>query len=361
VRSKDGGSSWQPYEVLADDVQVMVMAAVDGSVYLGTAEHGTMVLINGGVKTIDNAGALAFAGEGSRLLIGLPDGLGNLQGDSILRLPPPPLDDLRIILVSHGYPLVAGLNSGVWSWRKDRGWLELETPEIVTTISEAPDGALILSGSSGLLRSEDGGDTWQSCLPGEDGLVARITFRQDGVGWAGSADGTRLIRTINNGLTWEPLTSPFGVMPLVALQVAPDRLFAATYNPSRQTAQLWFSLDEGQSWQRGVEVRTNWPVIATCGDPALMTLGGSMYLLQADGSWGSRKVGEQGSGVRCIASDGETIFALTNTGLLRTVDRGILWTIEPDIIPLEDILDITMNSGKLYFLLTIGRLCSMAL
>jgi photosystem II stability/assembly factor-like uncharacterized protein len=362
MRSMDGGASWQPYEVLAADVQVMVMTARDGGgVLLGTTRHGTLSLSEGEVETLDEAGALAFAAEGTRLAAGLPDGAGLIREGSIARLPSPPLHDLRILLISRGTPLVAGLYSGVWIWRDEAGWFPIEVPEMVTTLAEAPDGALILSGTRGLLRSVDGGSTWQSCLPGEDGLVARITFRQDGVGWAGSADGARLLHTRNNGITWESLVSPFGVMPLVALQIAPDRLFAATYNPPRQTAQLWYSLDDGQSWKRGVEARTNWPVVATSGDPALITLGSDMFLLQADGSWGSRKVGEIGRGVRRIASNDETIMALTNSDLLRSVDRGILWTLEPDLPPLDEILDIAIDNNKLFLLLTGGRVCARPL
>jgi photosystem II stability/assembly factor-like uncharacterized protein len=362
MRSVDGGSNWQPYVVLAENVQVMAMMVRDGGgVLLGTARNGTIFLSDGKVEILDEAGALAFASEGSRMAAGMPDGAGLISGKVISRLPSPPLHDLRILLITRGNPLAAGLYSGVWTWRAEAGWRSLDTPEMVTALVEAPDGALILSGTSGLLRSADGGSTWQSCLPGEDGLVARITFRTDGTGWAGSADGARLLRTRDSGLTWEPLASPFGVMPLVALQVAPDRLFAATYNPPRQTAQLWYSLDDGDSWLRGAEARTNWPVVATIGDPALITLGGNLFLLQADGSWSSRKVGEQGSGVRRIASDGETILALTNFDLLRTVDRGVLWTIEPDLPSLDEILDIAACDGKLFLLLTGGRVCARAL
>jgi photosystem II stability/assembly factor-like uncharacterized protein len=362
IRSVDGGSSWQPYAVLAEDVQVMAMMERDGGgMLLGTARNGTIFLSDGEVKVLDEAGALAFASEGSRIVAGLPDGAGLISGNVISHLLSPPLHDLRILLITRGNPLAAGLYSGVWIWRDTTGWESLETPEMVMALAEAPDGALVLSGTSGLLRSVDGGSTWQSCLPGEDGIVARITFRTGGDGWAGSADGARLLRTRDSGLTWESLASPFGVMPLVALQVAPDRLFAATYNSPRQTVQLWYSLDDGDSWLRGAEARTNWPVVATSGDPALITLGGNLFLLQADGSWGSRKVGEKGSGVRRIASDGQTILALTNSDLLRTIDRGVLWTIEDDLPPLDEILDIAIDNGKLYLLLSGGRVCARAL
>jgi len=80
-----------------------------------------------------------------------------------------------------------------------------------------------------------------------------------------------------------------------------------------------------------------------------------MVLLQADGTWGFRKVGEKGSGVRRLASDGETILVLTTTDVLRTLDRGLLWTIEPDLPPLDEILDLALGAGKLYLLLTGGR------
>jgi photosystem II stability/assembly factor-like uncharacterized protein len=362
MRSSDGGASWQFYEVLAANVQVLAMARIEeGSVVLGTLENGTLCFTSGEIEALDEDGAQVFAGQGTRLAAGLPDGAGLVSGKGISRLPPVPLQDISVLLICRGTLLAAGLFSGVWSWQETQGWQALEVPEMVTALVEAPDGALILSGSDGLVRSPDAGETWQSCLAGADGLVARITFRQDGAGWAGSADGARLLRTRDYGQTWEALPSPFGVMPLAALQSSPDRLVAVTYYPPRQLAQLWFSLDEGDSWQRGAEVRTNWPVVATCGNPACLSLGGNLFLLQADGSWGNRKVGPLGSGVRRLASDGETLLALTNTDLLRTIDRGHVWTVEDDLPAIDSIQDIAADEGRLYVLLADGRVSSRTL
>ena len=97
-------------------------------------------------------------------------------------------------------------------------WQALEQiPDVLTHIAVGPDQALFVASPEGLLRSLDGGETWHMVIEGETGNLHHFAFRTDGSGWAGSADGTRLLRTSDGGASWRALSMPFGVLSLAAL------------------------------------------------------------------------------------------------------------------------------------------------
>jgi photosystem II stability/assembly factor-like uncharacterized protein len=213
--------------------------------------------------------------------------------------------------------------------------------------------ALVASGPAGLTRSTDAGATWPTVLPGEHGYVAYITFRDDTMGWAGSADGTRLLRTRDGGVCWERLAAPFGVRPLAALQALPDMVFAATYDSAQQSVTLWQSTDDGETWEQGAQAHTAWPLVASRGHPPLFTLGGTMFLRRADGRWEQIRVG--GAPVRCVAGDEDTLVALTTEGIMGSTDGGMTWARDDESLPVDQIMDIALDAGTLYVLLAGGH------
>jgi photosystem II stability/assembly factor-like uncharacterized protein len=98
--------------------------------------------------------------------------------------------------------------------------------------------------------------SWQTVVEGVAGSVAHISLCAYGVGWAGSADGARLLHTVDHGQTWVQQDAPFGVYGLAALQALTSQVVAATYDAGRQQAQFWRSFDNGLTWEHGIEVRT---------------------------------------------------------------------------------------------------------
>lgn len=362
LRSPDGGATWQPAALKGiprTAVATALFCAPDGALYCGVAESGTFRSTDGGTtwtELLPDA-ALSFTADEDRLYLAGENGIRVLQGDAITPLPDPRLHDLRFLLLQGDTPYVAGLHTGLWRWDVNENWQHLEdAPAPLTTLVQAPDGALVASGAEGISRSTDGGITWQNCLSGEAGLVARITFKADGTGFAGSADSTRLLRSRDHGVTWQPLEVPFGILRLAALQATATLLIAATYDSRRQLAQFWSSRDDGDTWQRGAEVKTNWAVVATCAQPPIITLGGMMFMQDLDATWLSYQIGRKGSGIRRLVSDGErTLLALTTTGFLRSKNLGESWTPLHDAPPEETILDIALTNGKIHLLLTDGR------
>jgi hypothetical protein len=332
-------------------------------VLLGTTNHGLLGSSDGGETwaQIAAGAVLSLAADQATLYAGTADGLlASTDGGEWRAMPAPPIHDLRRLMLVGSGPLVAGVYSGLVRYQAASGWEALlGMPAPLTGLATAP-GALFAAGVDGLARSADAGTTWQIVVPGEPGWVEHLTFGVGGSGWAGSADGSRLLRTHDGGTTWEACESPFGVLRLAALQATPGALLAVTYEPQLQLAQPWRSFDGGQVWERGAQVRTAWPIVATCATPALFALGDTVYAQRPDGDWGHSPIGASGV-VRRIVGASDTLLALTTAGIYRSLDQGITWARWDEQLPIEQIMDLALADGRVYALLAGGQVCSSAL
>jgi photosystem II stability/assembly factor-like uncharacterized protein len=224
-------------------------------------------------------------------------------------------------------------------------------------------GSLFASGPDGLFLSDDAGDHWHQVLAGEQGHLRRLAIREDGMGWATSNDSTRLLRTRDGGESWEIASSPLGVDSLVALEAAPELVFAATYSPIQQIARLWYSTDEGRQWHRGAEARTAWPMIATFPQPPMVSLGGTILAQQGDGTWQSANIlVDDSPAIRHIVGHDGLLLALTTNGILVSLDNAASfeWLNGIDL-PADQIMDVALDGMTLYVLAVGGQVCSFEL
>lgn len=362
LQSNNCGASWSPLasNLTAEMTAATLFAALD-AIWLGASE-GAFRSADGGYtwELVLAEPVLSFAGDGTIIYAGTADGLYRCSTDGAAALPAPPVHDLRYLLIADRTPCVAGLHAGLWRWDEaQREWKHrVHAPAPLTAVEVSPDGALVAAGAEGLLRSTDGGESWRQCLSVQDGTIARITFGSAGLGWAASSDGAQLWRTRDGGHTWQALDPPFGALPLAALQAMPHGLIAATYDRRLQLAQLWLSTDDGATWRRGAEAKTNWPVVAACAEPLVITLGDQAFVHEFGGHWGQYPVGADRAGVRRIAAWGQSLFALTASRLLRSADGGLNWLPEADVPMANEILDMAVADGVLYLLLSGGRVWS---
>ncbi len=367
LRSADGGASWSPCgEAPVVGQASAIVSVADGTLMLGTGEGGLLRSLDGGDtwSRVDGAIALSLAATQTAVYAGTTDGmLESVDGGATWRsLPAPPIHDLRRLLCTNADLIVFGLHTPPVRQSGHGEWEPLtNTPLPLSAITVAPDGALFASSPEGLARSTDAGMTWHVVVPGETGSVASITFGPVGKGWAGSADGRRLLRTLDAGATWDPIHPPFGVLPLAALQAQPDALIAATFDPRQQLVQLWRSHDDGESWERGAGARTAWPIVATLGEPSALTVGGLMFIQTPDGGWKQSQIGDDGGRARRVVSDGEIILCLSTTGIHRSTDQGSTWIRNDEGLPVAQIMDIEVCDGMLYVLLSGGRVLSRRL
>jgi photosystem II stability/assembly factor-like uncharacterized protein len=369
LRSTDGGQTWEPFSDLPENLEATALFIThDGVVLLGTIEN-VLRSVDGGQTwdTILDMPVYTFAADDSSVYAGTSEGIVGLWADMAANLDilewrtlrRPPLHDLRRLLIIDGRPLVAGIRSAPVTYLGN-AWSALENvPLPLTALASAPDGALWASSPDGLFRSSDSGSTWTDALVGEEGFVTRISFRDNGQGWA--ASGARLLYTTDAGATWQPLDSPFGVLPLSALQALPDQILAGTYDPRRKVAQLWRSFDDGRTWERGAEVQTTWPAVATFHQPPLLTLGSVMFRRNEQGTWDRILVGADGGAVRRVVGAEGTLLALTTTGIQRSNDGGTTWERDDEGLPIAQVMDLAISGSTLYVLLAGGQVWSRAL
>lgn len=356
LRSAGTLAQWSEVPGLPDAIRVSAMHVTGDRIVLGSENAGLLRSTNDGEtwSQVSTVGVLCLAADERQMWLGTADGVwrstdGGTTWDSIA---PPPLHDLRRLLVVAGRPLLVGLHSAPLIAEGD-GWVELESaPRPLATLADAPDGALLASSPAGLWRSADHGQTWQEVVAGPAGSVTQITFSPEGTGWAGIADGA-LLRSGDGGRNWERRDAPFGVLPLVALQVATGMLLAATYDARQRAISLWRSEDDGAHWTRGGDAIVSWPLVAMCGEPLTVIVGSTIAVRQVDGSWRQATVGA--TGFRRVVSNGETLFALAVDALWRSDDMGASWVRDDAGIAGDELLDVAWDGEVLYALSRGGR------
>jgi photosystem II stability/assembly factor-like uncharacterized protein len=368
--SHDQGKHWSCQDLSLPDAQVLsLFATTNGTLLLGTLEHGLLRSRDSGttwqhshkqvVHTCAQIGKHIYAGTDTGMNISSDDGL------TWQEFPYPPLHDINTIIACGQQPLLTGAYSGIIQHASTTKWECLECiPQPLTAITSASDHSLLISSLAGLQRLSLETGTQQMLIDGESGQVAHITTLQSNTQehiWIASANGSRLLHSIDSGQNWQMLQPPFGILPLVALQATPDKLLAATYDPRQSHVCLWHSSDEGKNWIRSVEANTSWPIVATCAYPAALSIGNILFLEQeqASNQWQKITISDDGSAIKRIRSiqmAGQTIlFVLTTNGVQRSDDLGQSWQIEHLAVPGSHILDIELVGTTLYMLLTKGR------
>jgi len=363
LRSDDDGQTWIHHGNLPADIQITAILALKNQILIGSFAHGILRSSNGGATWTPAADGtiLSMIAAGDSIYAGTDEGLlVSADGGKNWNFLPAPLHDLRRLLTANGEIYLYGMHSSPVVERN--GWQILDSIALpMTALVASPDGALLASSESGLVRSRDGGQTWFTAVAGAAGCVHFITFQADGTGVAGSADGTRLLRSRDFGITWENLRSPFGVLPLTALQIfearsgMPAMVMAATYDTRRSIAQLWRSMNDGEKWERGAEIKVNWPLVSTLEQPPVFTIGGQALFWQPDSRWDARVVGD-GSGIRRLIGNERVLFALTTGGIFRSDDSGKNWESMGEDLP--QAVDVAMDESMFYVLLAGGQLCS---
>lgn len=365
LQSRDHGETWELWSTLPTSIEPTGLhVAPDGSVVLGST-NGMIASADGAVwTTLADLAVYCMTSSDSVLFIG--DATGTVhawditashQGRQTLRtLGTPQLHDLRHLLVVDDGPLIWGTRAGAAHLHGER-WQVLETiPLPLTTLVCDPTGALWAATPDGLFCSQNNGASWSSIDTGVEGIIAQISFRPNGVGWASSSDGTVCLYTPDAGATWEQRSSPFQALPLVALEAMDDAVVVGAYDSRRKTAQLWRSEDEGHTWERGAEIATDWPIVATWSDPPLLGLSGTLLLRDQSGEWERIVVGGSGNLIRRVAADGTTILVLTTTGLWRSSDRGRTWQRDDTGLPVAEAMDLALHGNSLFILLAGGKI-----
>lgn len=362
--SRDDGESWSPTGQLPHSYEPQALCCLsDGALLVATVSDGVVRTDDGSTwMTCLDDSVFSFVRCASVVYSGGEQGVWEYASSSRTwnSLGEPPLYDLRRIRARAGEIYVWGILAPLKRLLDGR-WSEFESgPGPIRDVAFGWTGELLVSTPEGLFASLDRGETWRQLLaePSAD----RIAVREDGSGWVASDDGTQLFRTADRGESWSAVPVQFGRQSVVALQALPSpiagySLLAATYDEHNQVATLWRSTDDGETWVRGSDAPSNWPTVATLGQPVVVTVGSSLLIAAADGSWTRQQMG---GNVRRVVGAGKALAVLTTAGIsIRTGHIGV-WT-SLDDLPVERLVDIDLDGPELVVLLTDGEVVTRRL
>lgn len=366
-QSDDGSDRWHATGTLPSSSEPQALAALpDGSWFAGTANHGIFHSSDGQQWTQrGDENVLTFARESGNLYAGTTAGVlaYNAQGRSWQSLGSPTLADHARIFQRNGTVYASGELSAPQRWTESEGWSELSScPSPLRAFSCGWGAEIVATTPAGFFVSLDRGDTWEhrSQSPCSD----LFTSRADGTGWLAARDGSALAITRDHGASWSPLDPPFGVLPLIALQSPADvddsPLIAVTYDVAAQSATLWMSYTDGESWKRTSGALTNWPVAATAASPLTVSVGDAIIVSGPDGSW--VRIEPKYGAVRKLAASPAGLVILTEESLWLRRRESADWMALPDRDS-HQIIDINLEGDSLVALFEGGqvRILNLAL
>ena len=142
--------------------------------------------------------------------------------------------------------------------------------KIITAVKVIPAGdTLMLKGSSGVLLSDDGGETWTDPNPGSHTLGAfPIVALDENNFYVTNPSGIR--RSTNGGTTWHPFMAGLVNSDVPSLVTAKNVLYALT------SEEMLKSTDGGESWE-SIDLRTHENVTIEAAQVKVATVDGALY------------------------------------------------------------------------------------
>jgi photosystem II stability/assembly factor-like uncharacterized protein len=360
--SSDDGADWRVGGQAPADTTCL-LAGPDRALTLGTALSGIWRSTDGGLSWSRAAAQprtiYCLGSSGARVFAGTDRGLSINENAGADWTSPklPPTHDLDRLLALDGRLVATGLQTGAVLVEPDGAWEPMRgAPFPLICAAATPHHALLGAGPTGLFRLMPGAEHPEALLAPDAEQVGQLAMRPDGVGWAAPRHhGDHILRTTDGGTNWETVKAPFGALPLTALAPTETGLIAARFDERHRVAELWRSSDEGETWQHALRAETAWPVIAILATPELVGLGRMLFGRDTTGRWTRRHAFDGGIRAVTCGSFGATV--LTSDGLWASTD-GVRWEPIDDAPPAPECLDVCASGGRLYALLTGGRIWS---
>ena len=324
--SQDGGNSWRL--VCSELGAVLCLAGTGPMVVAGSYDSGVWQSDDGGLTWRSVSQGLAARGL-ARLLAG----------------------ELSFF--------VLGPNEGVWRSRDlGHSWEKLESlaphlPLSTVAVAQGEEGEVLLTSSvmSGLLRSTDGGTSWQVVQEGCD--VLAILAAPGGAGdrraWAATAEG-QVLFSADLGATWAPLSTDAEGERALLLAASPhladdNTLFLGTAAQvgwrKQPTVHIWRSTDGGHSWKKILDQPTSatWLDAVLPPAPGRRPYDAAYFATEAQclrplsggrDVWVGSQVSPDGPNILGLAADGDpnrggALYAATSSGIYHARDGGRTW------------------------------------
>jgi photosystem II stability/assembly factor-like uncharacterized protein len=119
-----------------------------------------------------------------------------------------------------------------------------------------------LYGFSGIIRTQDGGDSWRGPGGSPDRRPLTVDATDPDTIYVGSLQQGRLLRSRDAGTTYEDLAAFLSPVSALAMSVDGSRLWVAV-----ATGELYRSADRGTSWDRVIDTPYQGRLISLCASP----------------------------------------------------------------------------------------------
>jgi photosystem II stability/assembly factor-like uncharacterized protein len=260
----------------------------------------------------------------------------------------------------------------------------------VTSMHVTSDGSVfVASHDAGILQLASSRRSWR--VRSEQQGVSTLALAPDeGLGWAGTADG-RFLVTKDGGTTWAiSEEAPSRGQAMLTIKVSPTfgddhTLYVGTAVAATRRTKgkvlLWRSRNRGRTWHQVTtqETESQWMditmpvgVAENVADQAVLATGPYCLrpLRKAKDVWISTVVDPEGANVLNLAAIGEidegaVLFAATGSGVFRSTDGGRTWHAFSDGIEGKSVVSLALTGEgdqHTLFALSLGGLlakCSL--
>jgi len=359
-RSQDGGRTWDQIADQVGDGPInglwihpdyadngRVVAAVGAEVWLSDDGGETWRA----VQELPGA-VLSLGGDAKALLAGL-----HAYGAWISRDGGETWTDCSANLAARGFAKLVptqdalyalGPQEGLWVSHDQGGeWAPVQGLQPFQALTDivVGDALLVASQGGGILRGVDG--TWAQVCDAND-VQSLLSIQGTQEAWAGTAEG-QLLRSQDGGETWESVASPCEGQPVLSLVASPTyaqdhtllmgTAIAATGSRDARVA-LWRSTNGGEDWRQLTAQTTDarWLDIAVPEDDpeainhvVMVTDAYCLRpLLRAKDVWISTAVDPRGANALAVEAigpvdGGGVLFVSTGNGIYRSQDGGRTW------------------------------------
>lgn len=207
-------------------------------------------------------------------------------------------------------------------------------PQIESAAFYGPDNAWLVTWEGRLLRTSDGGATWET-IQDVDGLEA-IAFIDQWRGWASTVN-RQVLRTTDGGVTW------VSIAKLGDDKYGPGlghiKFIDEKHGWIVQPLLFWLTEDGGITWQQYASPGAHPKSVFDCFfiDPQVGWLsgaGGALYRTQDGGkTWQEQNVLSDDKDLVAVSFVDDVtgwVAATPNDGIYRTQDGGKTWSFLPD-------------------------------
>ncbi|HEY7113695.1 MAG TPA: YCF48-related protein [Thermoanaerobaculia bacterium] len=389
ARSSDGGKTWTPINLLSvyslaldpDDPQTVYLGTYGGGMWKATGDADPVEINEG----FTNHRVLSVAAGPSGQIWAATDGGGIFRSIDGGNHWTPSSDGLKngwletlVLDPNDSESLWAGMQgAGVFHssssgdhWLFAGGGIEAPAVEIVATHPRSPDTVFAALRGFGLAKTATGGTDW---LVGSSGPAypdfRGVSFDSTDATKVFAAEAGGLVRSLDGGATWQD-RSPAGYTDFRAVSVAPsssDTVYASAFGRSGSSS-VFRSDDGGDHWtpaNAGLEgLITSFLLV----DPAdashafAIVSGYSLFeTVDAGATWAfgdpTRQMNAQA--LAESPSDPDVLYAGADGVMFKSADRGASWLRLPDAPALSTPLSLTidpLDSQTIYALSSYGGL-----